>query len=93
MKSHFKFAYLFTFLFFSLALSASAQDLGTGFTKVKDGIYVFAPDEAFYILLLKRVGDMAAQGKSLLKMPEYADWHDQNRLGANIDAAWKVVKK
>lgn len=44
MKSHFKSAYLFTFLFFSLALSASAQDLGPGFTKVKDGIYVFAPD-------------------------------------------------
>lgn len=22
-----------------------------------------------------------------------ADWHDQNRLGANIDAAYKSVKK
>ena len=38
--------------------------------------------EGFYTLLLKRVGDMAAQGKSLdeikkeLKMPEYADWHE-----------------
>jgi len=48
---------------------------------------VFDEYEAFYTLLLKRVGDMAAQGKSLeeikkeLKMPEYADWHDQNRLG------------
>lgn len=47
---------------------------------------------------MKRVGEMVAQGKSLdeikkeLKMPEYADWHDQNRLGANIDAAWKAVK-
>ncbi len=36
--------------------------------------------EGFYTLLLKRVGEMAAQGKSLaeikteLKMPEYADW-------------------
>ena len=55
--------------------------------------------EGFYTLLLKRVGDMAAQGKSLdeikkeVKMPEYADWRDQNRLGANIDAAWRVVKK
>jgi hypothetical protein len=55
--------------------------------------------EAFYTLLLKRVGDMAAQGKSLeeikkeLKMPEYADWHDQERFGANIDAAYKSVKK
>lgn len=60
---------------------------------------VFDEYEAFYTLLLKRVGDMAAQGKSLdeikkeLKLPEYADWHDQNRLGANIDAAWKVVRK
>lgn len=44
MNNHFKFGYLFTLLFFSLALSASAQDLGPGFTKVKDGIYTFAPD-------------------------------------------------
>ncbi|MGH7875577.1 MAG: hypothetical protein ACREQO_25575 [Candidatus Binatia bacterium] len=42
---------------------------------------------------------MAAQGKPLaeikkdLKMPEYADWHDQERLGANIEAAYKSVKK
>src|SRR5262245_7753509 len=60
---------------------------------------VFDEYEGFYTLLLKRVGDMAAQGKSLaeikneLKMPEYADWHDQDRLGANIDAAYKSVKK
>jgi hypothetical protein len=60
---------------------------------------VFDEYEAFYTLLLKRVGEMAAQGKSLaeikkeLKMPEYADWHDQNRLGVNIDAAYKSVKK
>ena len=60
---------------------------------------VFDEYEGFYTLLLKRVGEMAAQGKSLdeikkdLKMPEYADWHDQNRLEANIDAAWKSVKK
>ena len=39
------------------------------------------------------------QGKSLkevkkeLKMPEYADWQSQDRLGVNIDAAWKLVKK
>ena len=43
--------------------------------------------KAFYNLLLKRVGEMAAQGKSLaeikkeLKMPEYADWNGQERLG------------
>jgi cyclase len=60
---------------------------------------VFDEYEGFYTLLLKRVGDMAAQGKSLdeikkeLKMPEYADWHDQNRLGPNIDAAWRTIKK
>jgi cyclase len=60
---------------------------------------VFDEYEGFYTLLLKRVGDMAAQGKSLaeikkeLKMPEYADWHDQDRLGVNIDAAYKTVKK
>jgi hypothetical protein len=55
--------------------------------------------EGFYTLLLKRVGEMAAQGKSLdeikkeLKMPEYADWHDQDRLGVNIDAAYRSLKK
>lgn len=55
--------------------------------------------EGFYTLLLKRVGEMAAQGKSLaeimteLKMPEYADWNGQNFLGLYIDAAWRAVKK
>jgi cyclase len=35
----------FVCLFFpSIAFSVQAQDLGPGFTKVKDGIYVFAPD-------------------------------------------------
>lgn len=60
---------------------------------------IFDEYEAFYTLLIKRVGDMAAQGKSLaeikkeLKMPEYADWAGQDRLGANIDVAYKSVKK
>jgi len=60
---------------------------------------IFDEYEGYYTLLMKRVGDMAAQGKSLdevkkeLKMPEYADWNGQDRLGVNIDAAWKVVKK
>jgi cyclase len=60
---------------------------------------IFDEYEAFYTLLLKRMGDMAAQGKSLdqmkkeLKMPEYADWHGQDRLPANIEAAYKSVKK
>jgi cyclase len=60
---------------------------------------IFDEYEGYYTLLLKRVGEMAAQGKSLdeikkeLKMPEYADWHGQDRLAVNIDAAWKSVKK
>jgi cyclase len=60
---------------------------------------IFDEYEGFYTLLLKRVGDMAKQGKSLdeikkeLKMPEYADWAGQDRLSANIDVAYKSVKK
>jgi hypothetical protein len=48
---------------------------------------------------MKRVGEMAAKGRSLeqikkeLKMPEYADWAGQDRLGVNIDVAYKSVKK
>lgn len=60
---------------------------------------IFDEYEAFYNLLLKRVGEMAAQGKSLdqikkeLKMPEYADWEGQNRLGVNIDVAYNSLQK
>jgi len=60
---------------------------------------IFDEYEGFYNLLMKRVSEMAAQGKSLdeikkeLKMPEYADWQGQDRLGVNIDAAYKSVKK
>jgi cyclase len=60
---------------------------------------VFDEYEAFYSLVLKRVGDMAAQGKTLaeikkgLKMPEYVDWDDQERLGASIEAAFRSVKR
>lgn len=60
---------------------------------------IFDEYEGYYILLLKRMDEMAAKGKSLaeikkeLKMPEYADWNGQDRLGVNIDAAWKSVKK
>lgn len=60
---------------------------------------IFDEYEGFYTLLLKRVGEMAAQGKSLaeikkeLKMPEYAGWAGQDRLGVNIDVAYKSVKK
>ena len=60
---------------------------------------IFDEYEGYYNLLMKRVGEMAAQGKSVveikkeLKMPEYADWQGQDRLGVNIDAAYKSVKK
>ena len=60
---------------------------------------IFDEYEAFYNLLLKRVGEMAAQGKSLdeikkeLKMPEYAGWEGQNRFGVNIDVAYQSVQK
>jgi cyclase len=60
---------------------------------------IFDEYEGYYTLLLKRVGEMAAQGKSLdeikkeLKMPEYADWHGQDRLPVNIEVVYKSVKK
>ena len=60
---------------------------------------IFDEYEGFYTLLQKRVNEMASQGKSLdeikkeLKMPEYADWAGQDRLGVNIDVAYKTVKK
>lgn len=60
---------------------------------------IFDEYEGFYNLLLKRMSEMAAQGKSLdeikkeLKMPEYAHWLGQDRLPVNVDAAWKSVKK
>jgi len=61
-------------------------------------VKIFDEYEGFYTLLMKRVGEMAAQGKSLeqikkeLKMPEYADWAGQDRLGANIDVAYSSLK-
>lgn len=60
---------------------------------------IFDEYEAFYNLLMKRVGEMAAQGKSLdeikkeLKMPEYADWAGQNNLPQNITVAYESIKK
>ncbi len=60
---------------------------------------IFDEYEGFYTLLQQRVSDMARQGKSLaeikkeLKMPEYADWAGQDRLGVNIDVAYKSVQK
>ena len=60
---------------------------------------IFDEYEAFYDLLMKRVGEMAAQGKSLdeikkeLKMPEYAAWAGQNNLPQNITVAYASIKK
>ena len=60
---------------------------------------IFDEYEGFYNLLMKRVGEMAAQGKSLdqikkeLKLPEYADWAGQNNLSQNITVAYESVKK
>jgi cyclase len=60
---------------------------------------IFDEYEGFYNLLMKRVGEMAAQGKSLdeikkeLKMPEYSNWEGQDRLQVNIDAAYRSLKK
>ena len=60
---------------------------------------IFDEYEAFYNLLTKRVGEMAAQDRSLdqikkeLKMPEYADWAGQNNLPQNITVAYESVKK
>jgi len=60
---------------------------------------IFDEYEGFYTLLVQRVQEMASKGKSLdeikkeLKMPEFADWSGQDRLGVNIDVAYKSVKK
>jgi len=60
---------------------------------------VFDEYEGFFNLLLKRVGEMVANGSSLeqikkeLKLPEYADWAGQGRLGLYIEAAYRSVKK
>jgi hypothetical protein len=60
---------------------------------------IFDEYENFYTPLLQRVEDMRRQGKSLdeikkeLKMPEFADWAGQDRLGANIDVGYGSLKK
>jgi len=60
---------------------------------------IFDEYESFYTSLLQRVEDMKRQGKSLdeikkeLKMPEFADWAGQDRLGANIDVGYGSLKK
>ena len=44
MKTRLAFAIATHCCMLAVAAPVSAQDLGPGFTKVKDGIYVFAPD-------------------------------------------------
>jgi hypothetical protein len=59
---------------------------------------IFDEYEGYYTLLLQRVGEMTRQGKTLdeikkeLKMPEYADWRGQDRLGVNIDVAYRSAR-
>jgi cyclase len=54
--------------------------------------------ERYYVLLVDRVKQMAAQGRSLdeikaeLKMPETDDWVGRDRYPNNIEAAWRAVK-
>ena len=63
-----------------------------GTTKIFDDV------ERYYTLLLERVGNMAREGKSLdqikkeLRMPEYDDWANKDRLPNNIEAAYRAVK-
>jgi cyclase len=60
-------------------------------------VKIFEDGEAYYALLLDRVGAMVKAGKSLddikneLKMPEYASWGSQERFPTNVDAAYRAV--
>ena len=113
------FVWLMTFGF---PFIVRAQDLGAGFTKVKDGIYVFAPDAttttcSFVVTqegvvmidscnspldsrkMLAAVkkklptSQLSTRRRTVIKMPEYADWHGQDRLGVNNAVVYKSVKK
>lgn len=54
--------------------------------------------ERYYVLLVDRVKQMAAQGKTLdeikveLRMPETDDWVGRDRYPNNIEAAWRAAK-
>ena len=58
---------------------------------------IFQDGEAYYQLLLDRVGAMVKAGKSLddikkeVRMPEYASWGSQDRFPTNIEAAYRAV--
>ncbi len=56
--------------------------------------------DAFYDVLLDRVGKLMAEGKSLdeikknLRLPEYQSWSGgKERLNTNIEAAYRALKK
>jgi cyclase len=59
---------------------------------------IFTDGEAYYALLLERVGKLVKEGKSLediqkeVKMPEYASWASQDRFPTNVAAAYKMIK-
>ena len=60
-------------------------------------VKIFEDGEAYYALLLDRVGAMAKAGKSLddikkeVRMPEYASWGSQDRFPTNVEAAYRAV--
>jgi len=60
-------------------------------------VKIFQDGEAYYQLLLDRVGAMVKAGKSLddikkeVRMPEYASWGSQDRFPTNIEAAYRAV--
>ena len=60
---------------------------------------IFDDSIQYYSLLLERVGKMAKEGKSLetiqkeLRMPETDDWASKERIGTNIEAAYRAVAK
>ena len=60
---------------------------------------IFDECEGCYTLLMTRMARWRRQRRSLdeikkvRKMPEYADWAGQDRLGVNIEVAYTSVKK
>jgi cyclase len=60
-------------------------------------VKIFEDGEAYYALLLDRVGAMVKASKSLddikkeVKMPEYASWGSQDRFPTNVEAAYRAV--
>ena len=62
-------------------------------------VKIFEDMEDYYKLLMERVGKMVQEGKSLdeikkgLRMPEYDDWSAKDRLGTNVEAAYRAVKR